>query len=265
MALGGSNMTVTAEIVNLILDGVPPAGYKNLTIFMGIWYGLFTTDQQRWQGFPTHIQIEEMRYGLYRTLPDDKRLLQPVLTPSLMHLIFYALRPVLLGSYVRSQYWDPFYYGTKEKIMAHFGRGTPPMPNMMAPIADLDHHQLTDGEKRILNARMLDKMGPVSVQTDEGFRLMLDAARRTSAAGVRLIVVDMPVASWHAASMPQFPDYQRRKMPWIVALKRLPSVEYVNIQNAVDDSEFSDFIHPRPSLTWRWADRAAKIVRAAPK
>jgi hypothetical protein len=36
----------------------------------------------------------------------------------------------------------------------------------------------------------------------------------------------------------------------------------VNLQKDVDDSEFSDFIHPRPRFTVQWAERAAKIIRA---
>ncbi len=262
MALGGSNMTTTDEVVDLILQATPPEGRKHLTIVLGLWYGLFTADKQRFEGYPTHIEVEEMRYGLYQPPPGGKGAPRPVLPPDWMMTVDFLLRPVLLGSFVRSNYWDTFYYGTKEKILARLGHGTPPQRFMMAPIEDLDHHQLTDEEKRILNARQNDKVGPVSAQTDEGFHHLIQMARRTQAAGVRLIILDMPITSWHAAAMPQFASFQTRKIPWLAKVRRYPNVRYVNLQKAVDDGDFSDFIHPRPRFTVQWAERAAKIIRA---
>jgi len=260
MALGGSNMTTTDEVVDLILDATPPEGRKHLTIVLGLWYGLFTTDKQRFEGYPTHIETEELRYGLYQPAPEGPP--RPVLPPRLMLAADFLMRPVLLGSFVRSNYWDPFYYGTKEKILTRLGYGTPPQHFMMAPIEDLDHHQLTDEEKRILNGRENDKVGPLSAQTDEGFHHLIRMARRTQEAGVRLIILDMPITSWHAAAMPQFAAFQTRKLPWLAEVLRYPNVRYVNLQKDVDDSEFSDFIHPRPRFTVEWAKRAAKIIRA---
>jgi len=262
MALGGSNMTTTDEVVNLILDATPPEGRKHLTIVLGLWYGLFTTDKQRFEGYPTHIEVEEMRYGLYQPPPDGKGPPQPVLPSRLMLAADFLMRPVLLGSFFRSNYWDPFYYGTKEEILTWLGHGKPPQRFMMAPIEDLDHHQLTDEEKRILNGRENDKVGPASAQTDEGFHHLIRMARRTQEAGVRLIILDMPITSWHAAAMPQFASFQTRKRPWLAAVLRYPNVRYVNLQKDVDDSEFSDFIHPRPRFTNEWAKRAAKLIRA---
>lgn len=260
MATGGSNMTNVAQTVDLILDATPPQARPRLTIFLGIWYGIFTTDHQRFGNGPTQIATEQGRYWVYRPT-SDINVFKPVLGPRGMLVIDVMLRPVLLGSFLRSNYIEPAYAAFKEGIMAMLGHVPPPVPHMMKPIDDLDHYQLTDEQKQTLNARQNDKVGPVSVQTDEGFRHLMNIARKTSAAGVRLLVVDMPITTWHAAAMPQFASFQKRKEPWIAALKNYPNVRYVNVQNSVDDSEFSDFIHPRPRFTQVWAQRAAVILR----
>ena len=269
MALGGSNMTVVSDVVPLILQAVPKSAHRKLTIVLGIWYGIFATDKQRWQGFPTHVEAEELRYRLFTpksgtsTFP---QMLFPTFPDALAPVILFGIRPILLGSYLRSEYTEPLLNETHQRLLNFFGHPINEAHASIVPIIqDLDHYQLSDKEETELNVHEGEIVGPVSAQSDEGFRHLLEIAHEVSAAGARLVVVDMPTPSWHSSVMPQFAAYQQRKLPWLGQLQKIPNVYYVNLQNSASDDEFSDYGHPRPRYTARFASRIANVVHALPK
>lgn len=103
-------------------------------------------------------------------------------------------------------------------------------------------------------------MGPIDNWTDAGFGDLVNLARRVSAAGSKLIVVDLPLPSWHANGVPYFQQYQRRKQPFIAELGKLDRVTYANMQKGFPDEEFYDSAHPRPKATWRWSERLTEII-----
>src|ERR1700722_1240714 len=48
LAVGGSNMTQIAQVVDLVQDLQDSAARSRTTIVIGIWYGMFTQDSFRW-------------------------------------------------------------------------------------------------------------------------------------------------------------------------------------------------------------------------
>jgi hypothetical protein len=85
--------------------------------------------------------------------------------------------------------------------------------------------------------------------------------------GSRVVLVDMPIPSWHAQGSALAADYRERMRQLAPTFSALPGVTWLSMTGSDDDygdDQFSDEVHPKPRVSPRWAARLADALRAIP-
>ena len=239
LSVGGANITETAEVADLLLEAVPPERRHDLTVAIGLWYGLFTDDRQLWPGRPTDIDIERFRYGLYRK-DEASGAVEPVLPVRWLPAAALLLRPFLA--------LDVMVKGNLAPLRVRL-LGRPHDAGRMPPtLDDAGRHARSLAFWR----NYVGTDGPLS---DEQFERLNRLVRRLSEAGVRVLLVDLPLPQWHARRSPHYADYQQRKRRWIDAALALPDVRYASLQDFSNEADYIDEVHPTPEAAQRWVRR----------
>jgi hypothetical protein len=257
LAVGATNMREIAEVVDLVHWATPTSTHRDLTFVLGIWYGTFVDDKRRWPNGQTAVDVEMLRYSLFA--PRDGGTPRPVLGTVLTPFAIKQLKSILLLSYLRNQRILPMIESGMARLPFLVGAPDPPS----GPAGDHDTLILSDPGKRTALGNWLNYMGPVDQWTDAGLGSLVALAARIIGAGGRLIVLDLPIPSWHADNIPYFSEYQRRKTPFIDKLRSMDRVTYADLQSGFIDGDFYDSAHPRPKVTAMWADRAAAVLSPA--
>jgi hypothetical protein len=246
--LGASNVEVPFPTAALrpLLPGwrIPPAQRSDLTVVIGIWYGLFIADERRWKGRLTDIEVEGLRYGIYRR---SEAGLLPVMAPSWLDYASFALRPLL---------------AVEVALKNRLGRWR---QRIGSGPRDLNAPPLNATEREDALRFWAEQVGTPGGRLDDAqFARLLGMVRRLSGAGTRMILLDLPLPSWHRAQSPSFADYEQRKRPWLSSATALPGVTYRNLQALGDDADFYDEVHPRPPAREKWVRSLAEILNERP-
>jgi hypothetical protein len=241
LAVGGANVTETAEVVDLLLEAAPPERHRDLTVAIGLWFGLFTDDRQLWPDRPTDIDVERFRYGLYRK-DGASGAIEPVLPVRWLPAAALLVRPFLaLDVLVKGNL-----AALRVRLVGrpHDVAGPTPPP--------LDE----EGRRARSLAFWRNYVGTDGALSDEQFERLDRLVRRLSEAGVRVLLVDLPLPQWHARRSPYYADYQQRKRRWIdAALATTPNVRYASLQDLSNDADYIDEVHPTPEAARRWVRR----------
>ena len=244
LGLGNANAHEVAEVADLLLERVPPAQRSDLTVVIGIWYGLFIADERRWKGRLTDIEVEGLRYGIYRR---SEAGLLPVVAPSWVDYASFALRPLL---------------AVEVALKNRLGRWR---QRIGSGPRDLNAPPLNATEREDALRFWAEQVGTPGGRLDDAqFARLLAMVRRLSGAGARMILLDLPLPSWHRAQSPSFADYEQRKRPWLSSATALPGVTYRNLQALGDDADFYDEVHPRPPAREKWVRSLAEILTERP-
>jgi hypothetical protein len=244
LGLGSANVSEIKEIIDLLFEVVPPERRKDLTFVIGLWYGLFIDDQARWHGKPTDLDVEMLRYGLYRLSGDSR--FEPRLPPAWLPFASVVLRPMLALDYVIKGSLRPLRQLVEKGV-------TGPR--------DLDLVQVDETAKRKALDYWRAQVGsPDGRLKDEQFETMITMLRHVSDQGVRVLLVDLPIPNWHATRSATFADYQQRKARLLEAAAEIPGIEYRSFQDLSEDGDFYDDVHPRPSIRWKWINRLAESL-----
>jgi hypothetical protein len=244
LAIGGANITEIREVVELIREVVPRPALGRQTYVLGIWYGLFIDDKTRWRGGPTDIDIERLRYGLYRR---SGTAFEPVVPPAWIPTASIALRPLLA--------LDVAVKGTLRPLRQWLADELPP--------PDLDAVLIDDAKKEKLLRDWAARVGtPDGRLRDEQFEALVGLVRELVATGARIVLIDLPLPEWHRTRSPSFADYRQRLPRYLAELEEMPGVSYRNWQTAFPDSEFYDEVHPRPRANRAWVEHLARTLAA---
>lgn len=244
-ALGGANLTEVRQVVDLALEALPAEALLDLTVVVGVWYGLFVDDAARWKGKPTDIDVERFRYGLYRRQSDA---VVPRLPAGWLPFASLALRPLLA--------LDVAVKGTLAPYRHSIERGPPP--------ADLDEVRLDEAFKERAMRHWNGETGPPAFLPSEQFERLEEMVQDLAARGVRVIVLDLPIPAWHMARSHHFAGYQLQKLPYFDAMRALPGVRVVDWQADAAEDDFYDEVHPKPRTAIRWSALLAGLLRPAP-
>jgi hypothetical protein len=251
LSVGGSNMTQIAQIVDLVQDLQDVAARRRTTYVIGMWYGMFTQDNFRWDTPDRHkgdtdINIEQYRYGFYRRSENGAK---QVLPADKLRFGVILIHPYLV--------FDEASRWVNEALRDHWV-GRPP------------HRTDADRNATIVSAvdrelalkywhEQMHSNGPIA---DEQFVVLKGLILRTVAQGSRVVLVDLPIPRWHAESSPFYPDYLRQKNLLLDALQGKAGVTYLEMADQNSDLDFSDEVHPKPRVTQQWAARVAALLTA---
>jgi hypothetical protein len=247
LSVGGSNITQLSQIVELVREVQTPTQRRANTFVLGLWYGVFASDQARWQTPDRHagdtdIDIERYRYGFYRRGATGP---VPLLPPRFLSTGATLIHPYL----VADQLARDLTQSLRDKL-----QGKP--------------HKLTNEERnaRVVSAAEREKylafwhsyMGSVTSLSDVGFTRLEKLVDAIHDDGGRVVLVDMPIPRWHAQGSPLHADYARRMAELLPALAAREGVAVLRLTSD-DDDDFSDEVHPKPRVTARWAQTLADL------
>lgn len=250
IAIGGANLHELEQIVELVHEVQSESARRRNTWVVGLWYGLFASDEARWHTPDRHagdtdIDIERYRYGFYRR---TQRGAEPLLPPTQLASGEALISPYLMLDRVARDVTA----GLREKLS-----GKP--------------RKLTDAER---NARVISQpeqqdylkfwrayMGNVDALDDAQFQRLEQLVAHIESAGGRVLLVDLPIPSWHQQGSALAADYRARIERQLPKLCARSGVKALRLAEQNTDEDFSDEVHPKPRVTPDWAARLERAVR----
>jgi hypothetical protein len=243
LSLGGANVTELRQIVQLIKEVVPPSSFCGHTFVFGLWYGLFIDDATRWKGAPTDIEIEALRYGLYRRSGEA---VEPRLPTAWFPYATLALRPLLALEVATKGSLQPLRKWL-EGERTH---------------TDLDTITPDQAAKEKVLREWSKKVGSRDGRLrDEQFDVLVEMVRALADCGARVVLVDLPMPEWHRIRSPFVRDYRQRLAQHLEAVSGLPTVRYHDFHARFPDAHFYDEVHPRPRVRNLWAAALATALK----
>ncbi len=247
ISVSGSNITQLAQIVDLVHEVQAPGARRRDTFVLGLWYGVFASDQARWHTPDRHagdtdIDLERFRYGFYRRSEGGAK---AVLPPRLLSTGAALVHPYLVLDLLARDATQSL----RERLS-----GKPPKLTDAARNARIT----TPAEQQQYLAFWRRYMGSVDALSDAPFETLVRTVEKIVAEGGRVVLVDMPIPRWHAQGSPLHADYRQRMDE---LLPRLAQRDGVAVLRMHDDAEqdFSDEVHPKPRVTAAWARELASI------
>jgi len=252
LAVGGANIKEVAQLAELVREIQPSEGRLRSTYVIGLWYGLFASDQARWHtpdrnAGDTDIDIERYRYGFYRRGPQGAT---PLLSPR-----YLAAGEALVLPYLA------------------LDRGARDLTVSLRSQLSGKAPKLSDDERnsRVIGVDQQQKylafwrsyMGEGPRLSAEPFAQLERLVQAVVADGSRVVLVDLPIPSWHARGSELCADYRERLPRMLPRLTALPGVSFLAMADDDADTDFSDEVHPKPRVSPRWAERLAAALRAA--
>ena len=253
LAIGSSNIRQVSEVVDLAYSHIPQTLWPELTFVYGAWYGQFVSDARIWSNNQTSIDNEGVRFGLY-TLEGGQ--LKSHIPKALMPTLKGLIRPLMLVQ----TFYTTTIYNTKLKGQSIFLRLTG--KKLKPSIRPDNEFHLTDEQKQGAILQWFNYMGPVEKWDERGFEELLVLAKSIHDHGSHLVILDLPLPSWHRDAVPYQAIYLQRMTALARKLELIPGVSLHSIANDFTDDDFYDSAHPRPRITSRWAELAANFILA---
>lgn len=254
LAVGGANIRELAQLAELVREVQSPAVRRQTTYVLGLWYGLFASDEARWHtpdrnAGDTDIDIERYRYGFYRRTQQGA---VPLLSPR-----YLATEETLVLPYLAL---DRLARDLTVTLRAQLSGKAPKLNDEQR-----NARVISVAEQQQYLAFWRNYMGPATHLSDESFVQLQQLVQALVADGSRVVLVDLPIPDWHSRGSALAADYSRRLQSALPALTALPGVTALDMAhdgNASDD-DYSDEVHPKPRVSPRWAERLARALRAA--
>ena len=256
LSIGATNLTQVEEVVDHVLTILPPEGSEQTTFVLGIWYGLFVSDQVRWKGGLTDLDREFLRYGLY--MDNGGGTMVPVYRGCLADLSQFLLKPfIFLSTQTRrlKEFVVSWIRPLKSAIQRALGRSVGEVRRVTGDARDtaVITHEMREKYMEFYRKYL----GPIELYTDEQFRILAEIARKVSARGANFMVVDLPLPSWHIGVTPFMKRYKDMRSEHLDPLRKDPRVSYIDLKRDFPDTFFYDETHPRPRLTSAWSQALA--------
>lgn len=250
ISVGGANMTELAQIADLVREVQSPNARRSDTYVIGLWYGVFASDEARWHTPDRHpgdtdIDIERYRYGFYRRGAQGA---EPLLPPRYLGLGEALIRPYLVLD------------RTARDLTASLREG---LSGKAPKLSDAERNArvISLDEQREYLKFWRQYMGNTDTLDDAPFRRLVSLVQRITRDGGRVLLVDLPIPDWHRRGSPLARDYERRIERVLPELTSLPNVRWLRLSDRGADDEYSDEVHPKPRVSPRWAARLAEAIR----
>jgi hypothetical protein len=248
LAIGGSNVTQTRQIIDLVYEVLPPASKSHNIFVLGIWYGLFVDNQTRWKNGDTFIDIEKLRSPLYKKENGQVKLCLP---SRFLDYFTGLTRPYLFMDKVVQAFFPADVIDFNEWVAHKFARRP-----------DQDTVILDDNYKKTALAFWKDYMGSGNDGLPEDQFLMLDQLVDIIVQNRdKIIIIDLPIPKWHSENSRFFRDYQKKKKPFLEKIIASKKARYFNYQDMDSEFDFYDSAHPKPKIAKKWSERLGNDLR----
>lgn len=276
LSIGGANITEVDQIVDHALKSEPRIEIMNNSVFvLAVSYAMFVPDQKRWRD-PIFVPPEAIKQSKILTDIERESLRCPYACNS--ESFFFRMAPGWLVKLAKERY--TFFLPIIRRLPVHPGD-----PLVRKGIWKQDPrklHKLRSSKKEPANAptappepylvmahRQMDfiteYMGqPRGVLQDEQFEKLDALIKKVRSRGLRVMIIDMPLPSWHREKSPFFAPYQVKLRAALAPHLENRAVEFVNLATAIPDDEFRDSVHPKAEAAMHWAKVLAEQLPVSP-
>jgi len=267
LGIGGANISELDQVLDLVLKAARPQVLKESVLVLTFSYGIFVPDAVRWSNkhFLPHDIVEA---GIF--ISDIER--EAMRCPSICNPegVLFKLAPHWLLAIAKKRYevllqltpflpvhvgdrilrWNVWRHDPRNLFYSKRQKSTPKQSPAVAAQAP--------PESELVQARhqmdfITKYMGPPSgVLHDEQFDKLVALLNKAHASGLRIVVVDMPLPSWHRAESPFFAPYESRLQAVLSPFLETGKARYVRQSDAIPDDEFRDSIHPKAEAANHW-------------
>lgn len=265
LALGAANVSEVRQALDYSLKFLPAEVRGQSVLVLGLSYPLFVPDEVRWRHpafvspsivaagiYISDIQREAMRspwccdsnHPLFRMLPVG--LHEAAMRRAAVWYQLSAALPVNPGEWlVKPKEWR---WRLPDSLVGDSGRFAAPVP---APLTEFTpRHQMH---------WLTDYMGGGEAGLQPGQFLQLKALLdRADRAGMRVIVADMPLPSWHRNESPYHAPYRQLLHQVLASRSGAQAVIFADLSQSISDEDFRDSIHPTEQSKERWIQVLAK-------
>lgn len=246
LSVMGSNSVEIYKTIELLKQALPAGSSNNNVIVIGLTWALFASEDTRY----SKVDLEKLRYGLYREKPEG---IIPIVPPEYIPLASQLLRPYLMISHCFSN--------VKQAALRAIGKGK---DDDVAVWLGQDNLILDEKAKAVGLEFVASYIGTKDEKlSDEQIHEFLKTIDIVEREGWKLYIVDLPTPDWIMEESPTFRDYQSRKLEIINYISRKKHVYYLNFQDMDDSSTFVDAAHPKMSAARIWSDRLGRELSAS--
>jgi hypothetical protein len=267
LALAGPNMTEVEQVLSEVVKAAPPDIMRRSTLVISLTYAMFSPDSVRWRNpdlvsaseiekreLATDIDRGVMRCPLVYNLKvlfgrDSPRWLERIV---LAHYRGYLELSRRLPSGITNLHlplrrlwaFDP------RRPRAHEADAAAESQRDQAPVQGGGPQAEGKNQLAFLDRFMGGQRGAVPIEQFERLMKIIDRARK---AGFHVVVVNMPLPTWHLNATSYFTPYHVELNKTLAPLIRGQSVVYVDLTGTVPDDAFRDSSHPKESEAMNWS------------
>jgi hypothetical protein len=273
LALAAANMTEVNQELRQVGAAAPAAWLRRSVLLICLNYANFSPDERRWRDTklvpPSEATAAKVRTDLERSAPRCPLSCGPIATLapawfrrlSAEHYLLYqaltAHLPVDLvqGIPPAAKLWslDPRLIFTRRQLTGAERATLPRMFQGAGPAPALADAGSVDAYDQIYSLN--DLMGPPAGRLHaEQFSALLQTIGTARSLGLEVVVVDMPLTSWHRRTSPYFADYEAKLQATLNPLLQQRAVDLISLPDAIPDDQFKDLSHPQASRVADWTD-----------
>jgi hypothetical protein len=252
LAVGGANISEVKQIIDLVHQVQRPADWSSNTFVIGVWYGMFIdsdtkySDPDRHRG-ETDIDLEKYRYGFYRRTPEG-----PVarLAANWLDAGVLAIRPILVI----------------EKIAREIRAGVNVLRtgrrSAQLSEAERDAGSLSEqGKKKALDY-WKESMGTKGEISLGQMALLKDTIDTLLGAGERVVLVDLPLPTWHRDASPFQRGYEQAFADISGQFAGRRNFVLMSMSDLNSEQDYYDEAHPKRHLANVWSVRLGNLLNS---
>ncbi len=250
LAIGSANITEVRQMIDLVHDVQDPDARRSNVFVIGVWFGMFVDTERLWPGAgrehgDTDLDIERYRYGFYRRTADGP---VAVLPPQWLRAGVTMIRPYLLLE--KAARWATS--GLRSSLL-----GRPPV------MSDDDREAvvLSDADKAKALGRWRQTMGGDRPISATQVVLLQDTIENLLQSGEKVVLVDLPMPTWHRDASPYLPEYASWVQDGVFEhFEARAGFSTLKMQDLDADADYTDEVHPKPHLARIWAQRLKEVL-----
>jgi len=265
LAMGGANISEVGQIIgHAFKSKLAPELINSSALVLALSYAMFVPDQKRWRD-PVFVPPEAIKQDEILTDVAREALRCPHACNS--DSFFFRIAPGWLVTLAKERYI--FFQSVVRRLPTH--PGDPLLRKSIWKQDPLKLHKAFSSEKKpsaappvpqepylVMAHRQMDfltdYMGqPRGVLHDEQFDKLDALIDKVRALGLRVVVVDMPLPSWHREKSPFFASYQAKLQARVGRHLQDGGISFVDLTAAIPDDEFRDSVHPSAEAAAHWA------------
>lgn len=250
LAIGGANISETAQIIDLVRETQSSPTVAPNTFVIGVWYGMFAdsdirfADPDRNRG-ESDLDIEKYRYGFYRRTADGP---VAVLPSKWLDAGVMAIRPLLLFEKAARE------ARTSVNLLLTGRRSA------QRTEAEREAAVMSEQDKKKALDYWQESMGFKGAISETQFNLLRSTIASLLDSGERVVLVDLPIPSWHRDASPYQLGYEQKLQELTGQFKERSNFISLSMGDLDGDLDYSDEVHAKRHLAIVWSNRLASVL-----